>query len=110
MDQRLAQALRARGVDVQTVLGTKMVARTDEDQLVHATQEGRALYSFNVADFYRLHTKFLEQGRGHAGIILTQQQRYSVGEQMRRLLALMASRSAEDMRNRVEFLTNWKQA
>jgi hypothetical protein len=46
-------------------------------------------------------------GRGHAGVIIGVQQRYSVGEQMRRLLRLIARLSAEEMRNRVEFLSNW---
>lgn len=32
----------------------------------------------------------------------------SVGEQMRWLLALMASKSADDMRNNVEFLSTWR--
>ncbi len=35
------------------------------------------------------------------------QQRYSIGEQMRRLLKLVAARSAEGMRNRVGFLNAW---
>jgi hypothetical protein len=45
----------------------------------------------------------------HAGIILMRQQHYSVGEQMRRLLRLMASKSAEDMENWVEFLSAWNE-
>jgi uncharacterized protein with PIN domain len=79
MDQRLAQALRARGVDVQTALDADMVERADEDHLAHAAEQDRVLYSFNVEDFYRLHTRFLEQGRTHAGVVLAQQQRYVVG-------------------------------
>ena len=31
----------------------------------------------------------------------------SVGEQMRRLLRLIAHRSAEDMQNHIEFLSAW---
>jgi len=85
MDQRLARTLRARGLDVQTALDADMIERPDEDHLAHAAEHDRVLYSFNVGDFYRLHTRFLEQGRGHAGVVLAQQQRYAVGEQMRRL-------------------------
>jgi len=47
------------------------------------------------------------QGKSHAGIILANQQQYSVGEQMRRILRLIAAKSAEDMRNWVEFLSAW---
>ena len=72
-----------------------------------ASEEGRALYSFNVADYYQLHTRFLTQGIAHGGIILAQQQRFGVGEQMRRLLNLIAKRTAEEMQNHVEFLSAW---
>ncbi len=107
MSRALIQALVVRGVDVVTALGAEMIERPDEEQLDSATAQGRVLYSFNVADFYQLHTDFLTQGKSHAGIILVQQQRYSVGEQMRRLLRLIATLSAEDMVNRVEFLSAW---
>jgi hypothetical protein len=40
-------------------------------------------------------------------MILSQQQRYSVGEQLRRILRIREALSAADMRNRVEFLSNW---
>ena len=43
----------------------------------------------------------------HSGIIVSSQQRYSIGEQMRRLLRLAAARSAEQMCNSVEFLAHW---
>jgi hypothetical protein len=46
-------------------------------------------------------------GRDHAGIILAQQQRYSTGEQIRRLLRLIGSFTDEAMRNREEFLGRW---
>ena len=110
MDQRLAQALRARNVDVQTALDADMVERADEDHLTHAANQNRVLYSFNVGDFYRLHTRFLERGQAHAGVVLARQQRYTVGEQMRRLLALGTGRTQDEMRNRVEFLSAWNPA
>ena len=43
----------------------------------------------------------------HAGIILAQQKRYSVGEQIRRLVHLIGSISAEAMESREEFLGRW---
>jgi len=56
---------------------------------------------------YILHTTYLAEGKSHAGIILARQQHYSVGEQMRRLLKLIATRSADEMRNWAEFLSAW---
>ena len=107
MRQALVQALRARGVDVMTALEADMIERADEEHLDYATAQGRVLYSFNVGDFYDLHTAFMGRGKSHAGMILVRQQRYSVGEQMRRLLKLITANSAEEMRNQVEFLSAW---
>jgi hypothetical protein len=103
----LIHALRARGIDVQTALDAAMIERADEDHLEFATAQRRALCSFNVADFYRLHTGYMAQHRSHTGIVLAHQQQYSVGEYMRRLLKLMAHLTAEEMQNRVEFLSAW---
>jgi predicted nuclease of predicted toxin-antitoxin system len=107
MDRALIRALRARGVDVSTTLEEGMIERSDNEHLDYATAQGRVLYTCNVADFYHLHTSFLAQDKSHTGIILAPQQRYSVGEQMRRLLNLINTKSAEEVRNRVEFLQTW---
>ena len=107
--QRLAliQALRARGVNVIAAWDIGMRQRADQEHLAVATAQGRVLYGFNVGDYFGLHTEFLTQGRAHAGIVLAKQQHYSVGEQMRRLLKLIATKSAEEMRNQIEFLSDW---
>ena len=108
MDQDLVHALRARGLDVTTALEENMVNRKDEEHLDYATRQGRVLFSFNRGDFYRLHTEYLSQSKSHAGIILANQQQYSVGEQTRRILHLAAAKSADDMRNWIEFLSAWQ--
>jgi hypothetical protein len=74
---------------------------------VFATAQNRVLCSFNVGDFYRLHTRYMAEHRSPAGIALARQQPYSVGEYMRRLLKLMAYFTVEEMQNRVEFLSAW---
>ena len=107
LDNDLISALRVRGIDIITAREAGMIEQKDEVHLEYATTQGRALFSFNVGDFYRLHAGFLREGKAHAGIILARQQRYTVGEQMRRLLKLIAAKSAEDMRNQVEFISTW---
>ena len=82
MDQALVQALRARNVDVITALDAGMIEREDAEHLDYATEQGHVLCSFNVRDFYRLHSDYVAQGRPRAGIILMRHQYYSVGEQM----------------------------
>lgn len=104
MAHALVQGLRARGVDVTTVIDEGMNKRDDSGQLERATQERRVIYTFNVGDFCKLHRDYLAAGKSHAGIIVVYRQRYSVGEQIRRLIELIATKSPEEMRDRLNFL------
>lgn len=107
MDSDLVRALRVRGVDVFTALDSGLITSSDGEHLAYATSNERVLYSFNVGDFMALHVAYMAAGKRHAGLILAQQQRYSVGEQMRRLLRLVQMKAAEVMPNTVEFLSAW---
>jgi hypothetical protein len=107
MSQALVRALRARGVDVLTADEAQMIERIDADHLAYAASQGRTLCTFNVSDFWTLHGGYLSDGRSHAGIVLMPQQRYSVGELLRRLLRLVATLSPEAMTNRAEFISAW---
>ncbi len=107
MHSRLVTALRSRGVTVVTVMDAGLTEKTDAEQLAFATERECVLYTFNVSDFYRLHTQWTSAGREHAGMILAAQQRFSVGAQLRRILRLRASVTMSSMGNRVEFLSNW---
>jgi hypothetical protein len=107
MDWDLVQALRTRGVDVTTANLENMIHRTDPEHLEYATTQGRVLYSFNVQDYMKIHTQYLMEERQHTGIILSLQQQYSIGEQMRRLLKIMSAKTAADLQNTVEFLSRW---
>ena len=103
----LVNALRTRGVTVLTALEAGLTELSDEQQLAYATEREYVLYSHNASDFYRLHTG-AGAGREHAGMILAPQQRFSIGEQLRRILHIRAVVSAEHMRSRIEFLTSWR--
>ena len=107
MSHALVDALRARGVDVVTPLDAGTMGWQDEDQLQFAADSGRAIFSCNVGDFFGLHTEWQNLGRNHAGIVLAQQQQFAIGDLMRRLLKLLANKSAESMHNQVEFLSAW---
>ncbi|WP_341735519.1 DUF5615 family PIN-like protein [Microcoleus sp. CAWBG640] len=98
------QALRENGIDVVTVSDANNLGRIDEEQLIWATEQGRVIYTFNSRDFCRLHGSFFAVGNSHAGIIVVPRQSYSVREQLRGLLNLIGSKSAEEMMNQLEFL------
>lgn len=104
--KRLLQALRDRGEDVLSAAEMSMLAQSDEQQLVWALEHQRVIYTFNVRDFYRIHSEWLRSGKSHAGIIFGKQE-HSIGNQMRGLLRLASIKSAEEMINNVEFLGKW---
>lgn len=103
-EQSLILALRNSGIDVLTTSEANNISCTDEEQLIWATEKGRVIYSCNRRDFSQLHSMFLAQERNHVGIILVQQQRYSVGEQLRGIQRLIATKSAEEMINQLVFV------
>jgi uncharacterized ferritin-like protein (DUF455 family) len=51
MARALVRGLRARGVDVTTVLDAGMSEQDDKAQLEYATEHGHVLYTFNVGHF-----------------------------------------------------------
>jgi hypothetical protein len=103
----LIRSLRSRGVDVTTTAETGLTEVFDIDQSLWATGQGRTLLTYNAADFCRLHKVFAETGRHHAGILIAEQQRLSVGEMMRRILRLRGALDADAMCDRLEFLNHW---
>src|SRR6184192_976159 len=78
----LVRGLRARGLDVLTAIQAGKLQTDDPSQLEFASQNGRVLYTYNVSDFYHLHTAWAAQGKSHAGIILVAQSRFTIGEQL----------------------------
>jgi len=55
--------LRAKNVDVQTAAEASMINREDQDHLAFAAASGRALCTFNVADYCILHERWISQDR-----------------------------------------------
>jgi hypothetical protein len=104
MARAVVSGLRARGVDVKTVFEEGMSEKDDLAQLEYAAQEGRVLYTFNVGHFCQLHKEHMARNKSHAGIIVVHRQRYSVGEQIRRLSNLINTTPAEEMKNNLHFL------
>lgn len=107
MRRSLVFGLRARNVDVLTAAEANMINRRDEDHLVAASASGRALFTYNRADFCALHQRWMSLERAHAGIIVASQQHYSVGEELRRIMRLISRRTAEQMRSQLEFISSW---
>jgi len=67
-DARLAEALRRRGYDVQTVVAAGLLGASDDAQLAYAAGQQRALVTHNVAHFPGIHTAWVESGQQHGGL------------------------------------------
>lgn len=72
----VAETLRADGHDVVAVAETaELRGLADEDVLIHATAEGRAVVTENVVDFAALATRWATEGRAHGGLVFTNPRR-----------------------------------
>ena len=47
-----------------------LIEKSDDQHLAYAAARGCVLYTFNVSDFYRLHTEWINARRENAGMIL----------------------------------------
>ncbi|MDP6113476.1 MAG: DUF5615 family PIN-like protein [Planctomycetota bacterium] len=100
----LVAGLRARNVDVSSAIEANTLGEPDEYQLDFAISEGRSIFTFNVADFCRLHSEYTALGKTHPGIIVCPHQNLGVGLLIRKLASLARKKSADDMLNQLEFI------
>ena len=100
-------ALRSRGFEAVTPDDVGLLGHEDITQLEWCAQQGFVLVSHNIGDFYCPHREFLQGGKSHWGIVLIRQQTLTIGEKFRRLVAISHSFTAEQMKNRAEFLSHW---
>ncbi|MDI6654847.1 MAG: DUF5615 family PIN-like protein [Candidatus Hydrothermarchaeota archaeon] len=81
----LAEVLRQRGYDAISAIEEGLIGLSDEEQILRATKQGRALLTHNIKDFVKLHPKFSTQ---HYGIILSDQIAFKI--LLRRVLKFLS--------------------
>ncbi len=104
--KRVASALRLRHFDVISAHEIGRWGFSDEEQLIHATMENRAIFTYNTTDYLQLHLEWLQRGREHAGIIVSNQ--LPIGQTMRRLLNLLNQVTADEIQNQLYWLQAFK--
>lgn len=69
---RLAAAMRERRYDIVSCheVGRANQRISDTEQLVFATEQGRAILTQNATHFYALNHAWKAAGRAHAGILI----------------------------------------
>lgn len=71
LSPRLAEQLRAQGVDVVASHEARMLAVSDDAQLAFAESERRAIVTFNIHDFANLHAEYSANAVSHWGMIFS---------------------------------------
>jgi len=103
---RLAEQLRKYGFDVTSTLEVGMVEADDDEQLMYAASEQRAIVTFNHKDFATRHKQYIAEGKEHWGIVLSTEETTDVLRH--RLLRLLNSLTAEQLKNDIRWLNEFK--
>jgi len=102
----LADLLRKEGFDVVHVCEVGLVATPDTEIFNYAIEQHLTIVTFNIRDFVSLGIQCFEEGKEHFGIILSDE--IPKGELQRRLTNLLNSISAEEIKNSIRFLQDYK--
>lgn len=106
VDPLLAAVLRMCGVDAIAAQDAGLRSADDEALLQFAAREGRVLLTHNVSDFVKLAREWAGARRSHAGILVGRQVGFKV--LLRRVSKFIGRNAAEDMRDRLDWLENYK--
>ena len=71
VDTDLVTPLRKHGYEAYSVRDAGMRERSDQEQLIFASERSWTLVTHNVKDFKALHAKWQAEGREHSGIIVS---------------------------------------
>ena len=105
----LAPALRRRGYVAQNATEAGNMEISDEAQLTYATEKGMALLTYNIQHFIPLTQAWYLAGRAHAGLILSEQfNQRQFGELLRRVLRLLNRWTADEVKNQIVFLQQFR--
>lgn len=99
VDHGIAVGLGGRGLSCTTTAGAGLMSADDAGQLAHCLREGRVIVSHD-GDMLRL----ARAGTQHAGVAWSAMHSRTIGQIVTALVYLSRNRSAEQMRNWVEYL------
>lgn len=102
----LAALLRKQGFDVVHVDEVGLAETPDPDIFRAAVEKHRAVVTFNIRDFIPLAREYARDGKDYYGIVVSNE--ISKGELQRRVTNLLENVSAEDLKNIVRYLQEFK--
>jgi hypothetical protein len=103
VDVRAAEGLRRRGIEARSAHEEGKLGVADEAQFAHAASLRAAIFTHDHR-FVEMAVEKSLRGEEHYGVLFAEMHRLGLGECIRRLALCADVLSAEEMRNRVEFL------
>jgi hypothetical protein len=101
----LVRALDAHGVEAVTAIELGLAGLSDADLLDAAAERGFSLLSENVADFARLASELVADGRHHPGVLIALSSRFSRRPNgIPHIAAAVGAIVSDDLRDRLVFL------
>ncbi|HKJ39518.1 MAG TPA: DUF5615 family PIN-like protein [Anaerolineales bacterium] len=102
----LATILREQGFDVHHVTEVGLDHTPDPKILEEAAKNHQAVVTFNIKDFIPLAHEYMVEGKEHFGIVVSNE--ISQGELKKRVTKLLDNVSADELKNMVRFLQDFK--
>ena len=104
----VSERLREQGFDVVCPQDLATRGQSDLDQFAWSSADGRAIVTYNIADFRLLADQSLARGQEHSGLILVSERtipQRDLGALLRALEAVLRTYpDADALRNQVVFL------
>lgn len=98
----IVENLRTRGFNVLSVRDAGARGRSDDEQMLYAVSQKRAVVTHNRIDFEKQHVKFLEGGMNHYGVVIAKRRKDA--EVVTKLLTLLDEVTAEEMKNQLRYI------
>jgi len=102
VSQELARQLRRRGFDAVSARDLGNYLLSDREQLEFAISKRRTVLTFDTEDWTPLYEEYWDARKTHYGIITSSQ--IPIGEVLRRVLKLLDTVTADEMRNNIKNL------
>ncbi len=106
VDGRLAGQIRMNGYDAVSAYEAGNGELEDWEQFDYAISRGRALLTHNARHFEPLLKEYFSYGKEHSGLIISE--KLPLGELLRRVLRMLNSVSADEMKNSFRNLGEFK--
>ncbi|GAB4545852.1 MAG: hypothetical protein Fur002_20350 [Anaerolineales bacterium] len=98
----IVENLRTRGFDVLSVRDAGARGKSDDEQMLYAVSQRRAMVTHNRVDFEKQHRKYIDSGMKHYGVIIAKRRKDT--EVVGKLLSLLDEITSEEMKNQLRYI------